>query len=296
MSDRIPGSHLRIPALLEAIARTIVKKGLTGGPFSRRTLNFIDGSGVTITLADDDPNEAVNITIAATAADAVTPAQLRRDRLTTYREWSCGNGGGGQTLVTNTLSISITGTLASVYGASCVYQSLTTTTGIANEAGFDAAPTVPGAVTNIDWTLYCHVRTPADRTNSRTFVGLGQNGVTNSDTIGNDSILWRLSPADTKWTLIGKATGAQEVEATGPTVADSTEYVLRARHDQSAAIIYGAVSTDGGVTWSAETQVATIPTAGVNLAPVTKVVNVAGVVTASMQWSSTRVFFTLDPA
>ncbi len=45
-------------------------------------------------------------------------------------------------------------------------------------------------MSDIDFTLYCFVRTPADRTNSRIFVGVGQNGVTNSDTIGNDFMAW----------------------------------------------------------------------------------------------------------
>ena len=65
MTQRIPGTNAYIPSVLDSLARVIAKSGLTGGPFARRALNFIEGSGVTITLTDDAGNEAVDVTISA---------------------------------------------------------------------------------------------------------------------------------------------------------------------------------------------------------------------------------------
>jgi hypothetical protein len=49
----------------DAITRVSVRKNSTGSVFSRRQLNFIEGSGATITMGDDSGNEEVDITIAA---------------------------------------------------------------------------------------------------------------------------------------------------------------------------------------------------------------------------------------
>lgn len=58
-----PGNHTHT-GTLDANARTAVKKsGTTTG--TRRAINFIEGSNVAITTADDGGNEAVNVTIAA---------------------------------------------------------------------------------------------------------------------------------------------------------------------------------------------------------------------------------------
>lgn len=58
-----PGNHTH-SGNLDANARTAVKKaGTTTG--TRRSINFIEGSNVTITTADDGANEAVDVTIAA---------------------------------------------------------------------------------------------------------------------------------------------------------------------------------------------------------------------------------------
>jgi hypothetical protein len=50
---------------LLAVARVGVRKNSTGSVFERRRLNLIEGSGVTLTVADDSGNEEVDITIAA---------------------------------------------------------------------------------------------------------------------------------------------------------------------------------------------------------------------------------------
>jgi len=58
--------------LFGAVARSIVAKaGVTVG--TRRKLNFIEGSNITLTIADDNPGEKVDITIAA-ASNNITVA------------------------------------------------------------------------------------------------------------------------------------------------------------------------------------------------------------------------------
>jgi hypothetical protein len=49
----------------DAVTRVDVRKNSTGSVFSRRRLNLIEGSNVTLTVADDSGNEEVDITIAA---------------------------------------------------------------------------------------------------------------------------------------------------------------------------------------------------------------------------------------
>jgi hypothetical protein len=53
-------------------ARTIIRKAgtLIG---VRRTLNLIEGTNVTLTIADDIPNDRVNITIAASGGGGSSP-------------------------------------------------------------------------------------------------------------------------------------------------------------------------------------------------------------------------------
>lgn len=51
--------------LLGAIARTTVRKNSGADVGSRRRINFIEGTGVTLTVADDGANEEVDVTIAA---------------------------------------------------------------------------------------------------------------------------------------------------------------------------------------------------------------------------------------
>jgi len=63
-----------IPATLSANARVAVRKNSTGGAVgTRRQINFIEGSNVTITVADDNANEEVDVTIAAAGGGGSYP-------------------------------------------------------------------------------------------------------------------------------------------------------------------------------------------------------------------------------
>lgn len=60
---------------LDATARTTVRKNSGADIGSRRRLNFIEGSNITLTIADDSVNEEVDVTINASASGGVTIAQ-----------------------------------------------------------------------------------------------------------------------------------------------------------------------------------------------------------------------------
>src|SRR5688500_2848905 len=51
-------------SLLGARARLAVRKNSGGSDFIRRRLNLIEGTGITLTVADDSGNEEVDVTIA----------------------------------------------------------------------------------------------------------------------------------------------------------------------------------------------------------------------------------------
>lgn len=61
---------------LDANARVGVRKNSTGSTFKRRRLNLIEGTGVTLTVADDSGSEEVDITIAASAISAHETSHL----------------------------------------------------------------------------------------------------------------------------------------------------------------------------------------------------------------------------
>jgi hypothetical protein len=70
-----PETTVSLPTELATNARVAVQKA-GAGPFKRRKINFIEGSNVTITLADQGGSEQVDVTIAAvavTVATAVAP-------------------------------------------------------------------------------------------------------------------------------------------------------------------------------------------------------------------------------
>lgn len=92
-----------------ASAFTQVRKNSTGTNFARNRLNFIEGTGVTITMADDSSNNEVDITIAATGGsggggNATSPKARFEDDCfyiaTTTRyggnttQWQSGSGAG----------------------------------------------------------------------------------------------------------------------------------------------------------------------------------------------------------
>lgn len=61
---------MAIPPFGAPPAKSRVRKNSTGSTFTRKRLNLIEGSNVTLTVADDAVNDEVDITIAAAAGGA----------------------------------------------------------------------------------------------------------------------------------------------------------------------------------------------------------------------------------
>ncbi len=67
-----PKVKVGLPTAVTTNARVGVRKNSTGSPSKRRTINFIEGQNVTLTVTDDAGNEEVDVTIAASGGG--TPA------------------------------------------------------------------------------------------------------------------------------------------------------------------------------------------------------------------------------
>jgi len=61
-----------IPATLDTNARVGVRRNSGGSTYTRRRINLIEGTGVTISLSDDSADEEVDVTISATGGGGVT--------------------------------------------------------------------------------------------------------------------------------------------------------------------------------------------------------------------------------
>lgn len=59
-------TNAKVTGPLDAVARVGVRKNSAGSTFERRRINLIEGSGVTLTVADDSGSEEVDVTVAAT--------------------------------------------------------------------------------------------------------------------------------------------------------------------------------------------------------------------------------------
>lgn len=68
---------------LDAVAKTTVRKNTGTDVGSRRRLNLIEGSNITITAADDAANEEVDVTIASSASSGGGVTQTDLDRVRT---------------------------------------------------------------------------------------------------------------------------------------------------------------------------------------------------------------------
>jgi parallel beta-helix repeat protein len=64
-STHLSGGSDALSGILDAIARVGVRKNSAGSTSQRRRLNLIEGTNVTITVADDSVDEEVDVTIAA---------------------------------------------------------------------------------------------------------------------------------------------------------------------------------------------------------------------------------------
>lgn len=122
-----------------------VRKNSTGSVFTRRRINLIEGTGITLTVADDSPNDEVDVTI--TAPSGTPPVYIQRK----YAEYKLNTAlttqiPGDDTIPQNTegteiLSVSITPTSATnrLRIRTHIVGSHGTTTGLTTSAVFSSA-------------------------------------------------------------------------------------------------------------------------------------------------------------
>jgi hypothetical protein len=92
LNGNLDNVNISATADLDAVARVGVRKDSAGSTFERRRLNFIQGSGVTLTVADDSGNEEVDITIAASATETSYKKTTEKDVVSTVSETDLLNG------------------------------------------------------------------------------------------------------------------------------------------------------------------------------------------------------------
>lgn len=71
LNGNLDNTNISASAVLDAVARVGVRKNSAGSVFSRRRLNFIEGTGITFTVADDSGNEEVDITVASSGGTTI---------------------------------------------------------------------------------------------------------------------------------------------------------------------------------------------------------------------------------
>lgn len=79
----------QVPTDLDANARVSVRKNSAGSVFKRRRINLIEGTGVTLTVADDSGNEEVDVTIAASGGGGGT---MQWDEVGSVYQFPLGGG------------------------------------------------------------------------------------------------------------------------------------------------------------------------------------------------------------
>lgn len=112
-----------LTGLLDANARVGVRKNTAGSTFTRRRVNFIEGTNITITETDSSGNEEVNVTIAASG------------------------GGGGLAVKKNGSAVGTQSTLNVIEGSGVTLTVIDTGTEI--DMTIAAASAVIGAATNM---------------------------------------------------------------------------------------------------------------------------------------------------
>ena len=73
-SSHASGGGDALSGNLDAVAKVTVRKNTGVDTGSRRRLNFIEGSNVTLTVADDPTNEEVDVTIASSGGSGTNPS------------------------------------------------------------------------------------------------------------------------------------------------------------------------------------------------------------------------------
>lgn len=168
-------------------ARVAVNKNSGATVGTRRRLNFIEGSGITLTIADDAGNEEVEVTIASSGSGHVIrdngSAETQRAALnfvssTSVTAVCTDDAGNGETEVTLQRA-ALTGdvTAAANSNATTIANSAVTDAKIRDSAGFSVigrAGSTTGAVADITANPGIHTGMPFKLNNSGTALGFAQ--------------------------------------------------------------------------------------------------------------------------
>jgi hypothetical protein len=92
LNGGLDNSNISASAALDAAARVGVRLNSAGSTFSRRRINFIEGTGIDLTVADDSGNEEVDVTIASTSSNIVYRKVTEKDVVNTVTETDLLNG------------------------------------------------------------------------------------------------------------------------------------------------------------------------------------------------------------
>lgn len=166
-------------------------------------------------------------------------------------------------------SVERSGVNGSLFGATFT-NATDSVTGLVNMA----TSTVTGSLTgeessalnkmpiNSDPTFTCLVKTSADITSQRLWVGLFSDSPFNTDNQDGESVAFRYSTAagDTGWKAIVDNAGGQTISANIGTVAVDTYYLLKLRVDYAGGKCY--FSVNGGVETEISAMLTTATTLG----------------------------------
>lgn len=157
---------------------------------------------------------------------------------------------------------------ALVYADGCRFEQRTSTTSLGAQAGvLSVSPAILS--TDIPFTAYFRVRTPAALTNLCVWNGLcaAQPSFSSATPPTNSGLARYIQGTDTKLMAFGRAAGSASAGAPfGPDIVISTTYMVRVRNVPATGMYYAAYAGSSiGGDFGTEVLVTTVPAAGTGL-------------------------------
>jgi hypothetical protein len=257
--------------------KTILRKNSAGSEFSRRRMNLIEGSGITLTVADDAANNETDVTIAASgsSSDGLATVHMVDDFIsgsvtgsgTTGRlNWLNSNGGSNAAVAGEADHPGII-RMSAASAQSTIYLRITSGTG----------SFLPAEDFDLTWIIR-PTQVDAD-TGIR--LGLAADSLAAFGTKPANGLYFEFLLGGTNWLRTARASSVETATAvdTGVAVAAATWYKLRIRRIDGSTIGY---TINAG---SEQTLTANIPTAA--LTPFANIfANVAGPKTMDVDYFS----------
>ncbi len=219
-----------IPSTLDTNARVGVRKNSTGSTFTRRRLNLIEGSNVTLTVADDSGDEEVDVTIAASSGGSSATMLTGRTFGMLQRR---------QTFNSTTLDTvsyvapTVVGTVTAFEDSTGAYVNYATNTLLNGAAGWAWAQTDVRVEVNPAWEYIMKTGANAsDIANTRIWCAFCTAAALDQSDAGVGNVAgfrYSTGAGDTNWQAVTRnaGTGLNTVTDTGVAVAANTRYVLR---------------------------------------------------------------------